>query len=274
MTRIAVIADPHIGVEKPTFVGNWTKAVAHTNARAPALTIILGDLTFDGANAEADCAFAAEAIRALESPCLILPGNHDVGDTERDSEQPTDAERLARWRRHFGEDHWLSDAVPGWRLIGLDSQSLATGLPDEATQWTFLERALETDRRVLVFLHQPLFLEAWDEADRPGWTVRPAARARLRALLGRGGVDAVFTAHMHRAWTRLADGEPTLVWVPATSFLTRDASMPPQQGTAITGITLLDLTPSGLSIAFDPVPGLETFYIEDFNGTLYPAPAR
>lgn len=274
VTKIAVIADPHIGVAKPNFVDNWQRAVAHVNALAPALTVILGDFTFDGANSDADCQLARTALAALDSPCLVLPGNHDVGDTDRSSRQPADAERLGRWTRHFGADHWLSDAVPGWRLIGIDSQILGTGLVEEAAQWQFMEEALMSDRRSVVFTHQPLFLDHWDEADRPYWTTTSKARHRLRQLMLKAGASAVVSAHMHRALTMIPDDGPAVVWTPATSFLTRDGSMPAQSGTEILGVTVLDLSDAGLLVGFHPIASLETFYIEDFNGTLYPVPGQ
>ncbi|MCX5512814.1 hypothetical protein C3941_03035 [Kaistia algarum] len=275
MTKIAVIADPHIGVGKPHFVDNWKRAVAHVNARAPVLTVILGDLTFDGANSEADCAFARQAIEALKAPCLVLPGNHDIGDTDRASGQPSNSERIARWTRHFGADRWFSDAVPGWRLIGIDSQILGTGLAEETDQWAFLEDALTSgDRRPVLFTHQPLFLKHWDEGDRPYWAIAGEPRRRLREQLTRSGAVAAVSAHIHRALALIHSDGPSIIWAPATSFLTRDVSMPAQDGTALTGVTFLDLAEAGLSVGFDPIPSLETFYIEDFNGTLYPAPAR
>jgi 3',5'-cyclic AMP phosphodiesterase CpdA len=274
VTKIAVIADPHIGVEKPNFVDNWKRAVAHVNAHAPALTVILGDFTFDGANSEADCDLARAALAALDSPCLVLPGNHDVGDTDRSSWQPATSERIGRWIRHFGADSWLDETIPGWRLIGIDSQILGTGLAEEAAQWLFLEAALTTDRRTVVFTHQPLFLERWDDADRPYWTTNGEPRHRLRALLMKAGTTAVISAHMHRALTLVPADGPALIWVPATSFLTQDRSMPAQSGTGIIGVTFLDLSDASILVGFSPVPGLETFYIEDFNGTLYPRPAQ
>ncbi|WP_370677783.1 metallophosphoesterase [Pleomorphomonas sp. PLEO] len=274
MTRIAVIADTHIGVSKPNFVDNWRRAAQRVNDRRPDLTVILGDLTFDGANSDADCAFAREALADLKSPCLVLPGNHDVGDTDRGSRQPANAERLARWVRTFGADRWVSDEIDGWRLIGLNAQILGTGLPEEIEQWRFLEQALVTDRRTIVFTHQPLFLEHRREGDRPYWASVATARHRLLELTTRAGTLAILSAHMHRALSAVSSDGPALFWVPATSFLTRDTSMPPQNGAEMLGVTYLDLTDDGFSVAFDPAPGLEPFYIEDFNGTLYPAPSK
>lgn len=274
MTRIAVIADTHIGVSKSNFVDNWRRAAERVNDRRPDITVILGDLTFDGANSDDDCAFARAALADLKSPCLVLPGNHDVGDTDRASRQPANAERIARWVRYFGADRWISDEIDDWRLIGLNAQILGTGLPEEAEQWRFLEEGLVTDRRTLLFTHQPLFLEHAQEGDRPYWASVAAARNRLLESATRAGTVAIFSAHMHRSLSFVSSDGPALFWVPATSFLTRDTSMPPQNGAGMLGVTFLDLVGDGFSVAFDPTPGLEPFYIEDFNGTLYPAPRK
>ena len=88
------------------------------------------------------------------------------------------------------------------------------------------------------------------------------------------GTSAVVSAHMHRALAAVPARGPAFFWTPATSFLTRNSSMPAQDGTEIMGVTILDLSEHGMTAGFDPVPGLETFYIEDFNGSLYPAPAK
>ena len=274
MTRIAVIADTHIGASKTNFVDNWRRAARRVNDRRPDLTIVLGDLTFDGANSEVDCAFAKQALADLDGPCLVLPGNHDVGDTDRASGQPVDAERLARWVRYFGPDRWISEEIAGWRLIGLNAQILGSGLAEEADQWRFLEQGLATERRTLLFSHQPLFLEHRQEKDRPYWASVGAPRQRLLELATRAGTKAIVSAHMHRALSSVPSDGPALIWVPATSFLTRDTSMPPQNGGEMLGVTFLDFLDDGFTTAFDPVAGLEPFYIEDFNGTLYPAPGK
>jgi len=273
MTKIAVIADPHIGINKQVFVENWHRAVSHVNMRGCALTVVLGDLTFDAANSQPDLDFAKAALSALNGPCLVLPGNHDVGDVDRASRQPANADRITRWTEKFGPDYWLCDSVPCWRLVGIDSQILGTGLEQEEAQWAFLETALRSDRRTVLFTHQPLFLEHWDEDDRPYWATCGLPRQRMRKLLELMGTSAVVSAHMHRALAAVPARGPALFWTPATSFLTRNSSMPAQHGTEIIGVTIIDLCEHGMTVGFDPVPGREIFYIEDFHGSLYPAPA-
>lgn len=274
--KIAVLSDPHIGSEKPVFVPNWEAVVAHANAAHPDLVVILGDLSLDGALQEEDCRFASKAIRALEAPLKVLPGNHDVGDIARDTAQPADEDRLDRWHRHFGPSFWVSDDFDGWRLIGINSQVLDTGLAAEAAQWEALEIALAQsgNRRVILFTHVPLFLESWDEADRPAWAIMGPARQRLRKLIAAHGIRAVISAHMHRVADIRADGEAAFVWTAASSFLSHDASMPPQPGKELLGYTILNLSETDIGVEFIEVEGLMKSYIEDYNGAIYKSPSK
>lgn len=274
--KIAVIADPHIGVQKNNFVPNWQAAVAYVNSLDVDFSVVLGDLTLDGANRDEDCIFARQALDDLHRSVLILPGNHDVGDVSRESWQPANAERLKRWRRHFGDDHWICDTIPGWRLIGIDSQILATGLPEEEAQWDFMTTAFEeaAGRVPVLFTHMPLFLESWDEPDRPYWAVLGAARQRLQALMDRSATLAVVSAHIHRTLNFRAPGEPSRIWTAASSFLSRDESMPSQPGKASLGVSVLDFSDGNeIAVRFDDVPGITTTYIEDYHSSIYPAPS-
>ena len=69
-----------------------------------------GDASLDGADGDADLAFAAAAHARLPGPVLRVPGNHDVGDhPERAPRQPVDDARLARFRDYLGRDRWVED---------------------------------------------------------------------------------------------------------------------------------------------------------------------
>jgi 3',5'-cyclic AMP phosphodiesterase CpdA len=272
--KIAVIADPHIGTQKDNFVPNWEAVVAHVNSLDVAFSIILGDLTLDGANLDDDLIFARSALTALRQPVLVLPGNHDVGDVSRESRQPVDTKRLARWKHHFGSDRWICDAIPGWRLVGVNSQIFGTGLAEEEEQWEAIGSALDpsSKRTTVLFTHMPLFLENWDEADRPYWAVLGHDRKRLRTLLEMSKTVAVVSAHVHRTLDLQHASEPRLIWAAASSFLSRDESMPPQPGKELLGVTILDFTGDDIEVRFDKVPGIVKTYIEDYNGSIYPAP--
>ncbi|MBS1165076.1 MAG: hypothetical protein H6R00_1101 [Proteobacteria bacterium] len=275
--KIAVLSDPHVGTEKPVFVANWGKVVAHVNDRDDIeLVVVLGDLTLDGANLEADLAFGRTAVAALRAPVLVVPGNHDVGDIARDARQPANDQRLARWEQHFGSSHWHSDAIDGWRLLGLNSQILATGLPAEETQWAFLEQAAAAcgERKLALFCHMPLFLQYWDEPDRPAWAIPSPARQRLRTLIETHAVRAVTTGHTHRILDLRDADDAAFIWAAASSFLSRDQSMPPQDGKELLGYTVVDLKSETVAAEFVAVEGLMQSYIEDYKGSIYRSPAK
>ncbi|WP_237153882.1 metallophosphoesterase family protein [Oryzibacter oryziterrae] len=275
--KVAVLADAHVGTEKPVFVANWEKVAAHVNDRSDIdLVVALGDLTLDGANLEADLAFGRGAIEALRAPVLVLPGNHDVGDIARDTSQPANDQRLARWERHFGPSYWQSDAIDGWRLLGINSQVLATGLPQEDAQWAFLDRAAAQsgERKLALFSHMPLFLQHWDEPDRPAWAIPSPARPRLKSLIEAHDVRAVTVGHMHRILDLRVEGEPAFIWAAASSFLSHDESMPPQPGKEWLGYTVLDFQRDEVVPEFVAVEGLMRSYIEDYKGSIYRSPAK
>jgi 3',5'-cyclic AMP phosphodiesterase CpdA len=274
--KIAILSDPHIGSTNSVFVANWEKVVSHVNARNDIdLSIILGDLTLLGSEQEEDLHFGRKALDGLNTSWLAVPGNHDVGDISRVSHQPATTERLAGWEALYGPASWHRDVFPGWRLIGLNSQIIGTGLPEEAAQWEALEQALATcgTRKPVLFTHMPLFLTDWAESDRPAWALMGEGRARLRRLIEQHGIQAVVTGHMHRV-VQFDLPESRFIWCAASSFLTYDASMPAQPGAALLGLTILTLDDAGVNAEFVEIDGLMVSRIEDYNGTIYRSPAK
>ncbi|MCJ8521422.1 3',5'-cyclic AMP phosphodiesterase CpdA [Pseudorhizobium tarimense] len=274
--KIAVLSDPHIGSSNPVFVPNWEKVVAHVNARNDIdLAIILGDLTLLGSEQPEDLRFGRAALDALNPSWLVLPGNHDVGDISRLSHQPANGERLSLWAEHYGPSYWYSDLLPGWRLIGLNSQIIGTGLTEEEAQWQALEDALATrgSREPVIFIHMPLFLNDWKEADRPAWALMSEGRTRLRRLINDHDVCAVVTGHMHRT-IQFDIPETRMIWCAASSFLTYDQSMPEQPGAAMLGLTILTIADGAINAEFVEIDDLMVSRIEDYNGTIYRSPPK
>lgn len=261
MTRIAQISDTHLSPGKPYFAPNWAPLAAWVAAQAPDLVIHTGDVTLDGAAVEEDMRDCAALLATLPAPVLALPGNHDVGQVGH-PRQPVTPERLARWRRHFGPDRWTRD-LPGWRLVGLDSMLLGTGLPEEGEQDSWLEDALAAagGRRVALFTHVPLFTD--DPGETGGyWSVPAAPRRRVLDALDRHGVALIATGHLHRSHEAVLDGR-RYVWGPASSFLVGPPYSPPKGGEARLGAVLYDFDEEGVTVTRADVPGLTPFLIDD-----------
>ncbi|MEL6568928.1 MAG: metallophosphoesterase [Pseudomonadota bacterium] len=223
MTRIIQYTDTHLRNRQWRHQGGFSRAVR--KAGRADLAIITGDLTVDGADHLADLKAAHARFEALKYPWRAIPGNHDIGEEPASprQEQSVNAERLARYGSVFGRGDFVED-VPGWRLIGLNIHLFGTGLPDESTQWQMIERAIAErgERRVGLFIHKPLFIEAPSEPEIAYWAVASAARDRLLAL-AKGGEAIAFVSsgHLHQGLIREVDGVRH-VWCPATANSARE----------------------------------------------------
>lgn len=220
--RIAQLSDAHLSPREPRFEGNFDRVAEAVRAARPDLVVATGDLSLDGADAEEDLRHARARHEAIGVELLAIPGNHDIGDDAGlGGRQPVNGERVARWCRVFGATGFVRD-VPGWRLIGLDTQSL--GMPVSAPQWAMLEEALATrgSRRVALFLHKPLTEERLDDMAVNYWPLLPAPRARLLALFGAERPAFVASGHIHQHREHRNDGLLQL-WAPAIGFIVGDA---------------------------------------------------
>ena len=178
---LAHISDTHLGAGTALFRANFDRVAAALHGLRPDVMVHTGDASLDGAadgaQGEADLAFAAAAHAGLPGPVLCVPGNHDVGDhPERAPRQPVDDARLERFRRHLGRDRWVLDR-DGWRLLGLNSQMMGAH-PEARGAGGMMADALETlgDRRLAVFIHKPFFAADPEEDVFDYWSVPPFAR--------------------------------------------------------------------------------------------------
>ncbi len=215
------VSDTHLSDRQGFFVANCLAAVDSINGLAPDLVVHTGDLTVNGVERGADLAFAAQANRLFQAPVLALPGNHDLGEEPGFAmmEQPITAESLQRYSAALGPDRWVRD-IAGWRLIGLNSQLLGTGLPEEAAQLQWLAPLLREaqTRPVGVFLHKPLFFARLIAAGTPAEIIAPSGpRARLLSLLLRHAVRFVASGHLHKYLDVRLD-RTRFVWAPATAY--------------------------------------------------------
>jgi predicted phosphodiesterase len=269
MHRVLQISDTHLSPTKRHFERNWQPLKAWIAAQRPDLIIHTGDVTVDGADQDGDMLHCAELMRDLGVPVLSIPGNHDVGEAHH-PHQPVNPERIARWRRHFGDDFWSRD-IEGWRLLGLDSMLFGSGGPEEAHQLDWLEGQLAEagGRRLAWFLHRPLFIETPDEGDKGYWSVSPEPRARLMELVRRHQVAIVASGHLHRAHDSQLDGT-RYIWGPSSGFVVGPELQPDMAGTCSLGAVVYHFAGTEFTAAIHVLDALETLWIDDVIHEVYP----
>jgi 3',5'-cyclic AMP phosphodiesterase CpdA len=214
--RLAQISDAHLSPSRPVFAPNFARVAEEVRGWRPDLLIATGDLSLDGADSDEDLHHAAAEHAAIGADWLAVPGNHDVGDdAELVSAQPANAARIARWTRILGRHGFVRD-VPGWRLIGYDTQSLAIA----AEPWAMLEEAIAGAgaRRIALFQHKPLCEERLSDTAVNYWPLLPSARARLLGLFRGARPALVASGHVHQWRDRSAEGIRQL-WAPSTGFI-------------------------------------------------------
>jgi alkaline phosphatase D len=216
--RIIQISDTHLSAFHDHFAGNAKVFTQSLAALEPDLFVHTGDISMDGAREIDDLLLSKRWQDALPAPVLTLPGNHDVGDLASiRADQPLNDERLSAWRTIVGPDRW-HHVRDGWSLVGLNAMLLGSGHPDEEAQFEWLETVLETDLPIALFTHKPLCIDTLDEGPCGYWTVAPAPRQRLAALLEGRDVRLIASGHLHIQRRKVIDGV-SHVWAPASSFV-------------------------------------------------------
>ena len=269
MARILQISDTHLSLRKRHFAANWEPVRDWAREQDADLVIHTGDLTVDGADSEDDMRDGAAMMRALDKPFRAVPGNHDVGEAGN-RHQPVDATRLARWRRHFGDDRWHED-VGDWRLIGFNSMLCGDESAEEQTQLEWLDATMASagGRRLAWFTHRPLFIDTRDENDTGYWSVKPGPRARLLELIDRHRVALVGTGHLHKWRDATIDG-CRYVWCASSGFLVGPDNQPEMPGDKRLGATVYEFAGRDVSVTHHDIAGLSTYWIDDVLHEVYP----
>ena len=219
--RLVQVSDTHLSPTHRYFALNWQVFRTAMAAAPPDLLVHSGDIGFNAPVAEQDRAFGGAELRAMGLDWLAIPGNHDTGEAPAYSRlgQPVTPARIAAWRRHIGPNWWQRD-LGGWRLVGLDSSLLASGLPEEAEQDAFLAEALGSRgaRPVMLFLHMPPFDRTPEDPAFSTACVPHPARARLLQACLDGGVRVIACGHLH-VYRRLRWRGIEVVWAPTTAMV-------------------------------------------------------
>jgi 3',5'-cyclic AMP phosphodiesterase CpdA len=271
--RIAQISDTHLSDRKPFFVDNFVRVGEALRADAPDLVLNSGDITLDGASDENDLAAARALHDGLGLPVRFLPGNHDLGDCQdapSHGEGAIDDRRRNVYLTHFGADWWTLD-VPGWRVLGLNTQLLGSDLAASGEQDAAIAGAAATlaDRKLALFLHKPLFDQVADETEVTGRFVNPGPRRTLLALLGPATPALVACGHVHQ-YRETRSGSSRHVWGTSTAFVLPDR-LQPRYGVKEVGYVEHCLEPDGRHESrLVQVPGVPTLSIADFPGAYGP----
>lgn len=242
MPLILQITDTHLSPRNELFKENIARIRDAVANAPPDLVMVTGDISLDGADRDEDLEHAAAQLRALPWPTMFLPGNHDTGSHERFMpRQPYSEERLARWRRIVGPGRGVVD-LPGWRIIGLDTEVMGTGHPNEEEQAAFIRGALVNlgERRIALFLHKPVSLTTPEDPDFNMWVIPPAGRFALSPILARRSLRLVASGHLHIHHEERR-GDVAWVWAPPLSFVADPSDQAGMPGTRRCGALLHDL---------------------------------
>jgi 3',5'-cyclic AMP phosphodiesterase CpdA len=219
MRTLAHLSDLHFGRVDPALLAPLALAVKQAR---PDVVVVSGDFTQRARNAQFEA--AAEWIRGLPHPQILVPGNHDIPlyDVARRFLSP-----LARFRRHVQDDPFPWYADDEIAVIGINTARSLTfkggrinreqvdevarrfrGLPDAITR--------------VVVSHHPFDLpESAEDRDLVG-----RASMAMEAFAG-CGVDLFLSGHLHlshaasTAARYAIDGFAALVFQAGTASSTR-----------------------------------------------------
>ena len=222
--RIIQLSDTHVSHLGGIPAENLSLLADHLNREIrPDLVVHTGDVVIADPDSAPDRDAASRLLGRVDAPVLVLPGNHDVGES---AESPwkdiaVTGERIAAFASAWGPDRFFlagSAASRGddWVFIGLNSERFASGLPEEGEQWDWLAGMAEqaAGKSVMLFLHKPLWFPG---GNRSGLTVPAADRRRLTALFSGARLRVVANGHLHR-YRRAFEGDTLTVWAPSLTF--------------------------------------------------------
>ena len=221
-TKIVQFSDLHLSPRIPKTVTNWEYCLAKVDREKPELVVLSGDFVLDDPDQLDNQTFARKQIERLSAPWLLVPGNHDIGDSVEDPYQGqaiTDARR-DRFVALHGGDWWRKD-VGGWSIIGINSMLPGSGLAAEAQQLSWLKQQVQSNERpIILFLHKPLCVDDLSEPANPAWAVPPFGRNSILDALAGAKLRIVASGHLH-CHRHLSASEFDMVWAPTISIVSQ-----------------------------------------------------
>ena len=222
--RIVQFSDTHISRLGGTPSENTSLLVDFLNEELrPDLVIHTGDVVILNPDSPDDRQAAWQLLQQINAPLLVLPGNHDVGESGDDvwMDVSVTSNRVAGFAGTWGADRFLrlGDAGTGsqdWAFVGINSERMSSALPEEDEQWDWLASVAEQVRgkSVMLFLHKPLWLLG---GSRAGMTILGPDRERLMSVLAGTRLRVVANGHLHR-YRRAFEGDTLTVWAPSLTF--------------------------------------------------------
>lgn len=230
------VSDIHVGSPRsyrfqPAWNEHWRTARRQIQELNPPLVLVGGDLTRDGATHREELTGIRDDLAALGSECLVIPGNHEVGNKwSPDSSVAINSAYLRRYAAVFGPSEWSvvrGAGINRVRFTGIDAFKLGSGLPAEAELRSWLDR-LEPDPACanhVWMIHPALFADRMEEpdfdhaVDRVPWYfgLNQADRFYLWDVIKRTGGNHVISGHIHCRRHLQVDGVH-LHLAPATAF--------------------------------------------------------
>ncbi|MGI5401426.1 metallophosphoesterase family protein [Streptomyces sp. CA-135486] len=264
--RLVQISDTHLSRWDGPLRRNFCTLARFVNeSLQPDLVVHAGDSVLSNPDSEEDYLAASELLRLIDAPMLLIPGNHDIGEPYERTWWTVTAERIARYRRHFGPAPWLK-----WfgdiALVGLNSQIFGTGLPEEDEQWQWLATIAQSvkDRAVVLFLHKSFWTGYCGSDGRQG-AIDPADRERILDTLRAARLLGVSNGDVHR-YRKTWHDECFELWGPSTAFLVhREETEKLPAGLEQLGVVLFEFTGERVKATFQTTPGLEEVEVGGFE---------
>ncbi len=188
--RILHISDIHVGTREEQPIQRALRPIV--DELAPELVLVSGDLTHRARRQQHEQ--AAEFLRSLERPLLVIPGNHDIPPWSLGRFTHTFREFDRQWQEREPAHHSDTSIV-----LGLNSvrpwrhQSGAIGRAQLERVRTLLAGASAGALRV-VALHHHMLGAPWRS-----WKPPLSRRTRTLAALVEAGAELVVAGHVHQS---------------------------------------------------------------------------